>query len=98
MRAMDIRGRVIAIPASGGEERIVADDPTWTEVGEMSWLPDGSGVVAEIEQNFLHTHVWEVPYRGGKPHRVTTDLNTYHGVEITSGRQDHRDAANAVGE
>jgi Tol biopolymer transport system component len=76
------RGRVIAIPATGGDERVVADDPTWTDVGEMSWLPDGSGVVAEIEQNFLHTHVWEVPYRGGKPHRVTTDLNTYHGVEI----------------
>jgi Tol biopolymer transport system component len=79
-----MRGRIIAIPASGGDERIVADDPTWTSIGEMSWLPDGSGVVVEIQQNFIHNHVWEVPYRGGKPHRVTTDLNGYHGVEITA--------------
>jgi Tol biopolymer transport system component len=41
-------------------------------------------VVAEIEQNYTYTHVWEVPYRHGEPHRVTTDLNTYHGVEITA--------------
>jgi Tol biopolymer transport system component len=78
------QGQVVAIPVSGGEERVIAADPTWTDVGEMSWIPDGSGVVAEVEQNYFHTHVWEVPYRGGKPRRVTTDLNSYHGVEITA--------------
>jgi Tol biopolymer transport system component len=41
-------------------------------------------VVAEVEQNYLSTHVWEVPFQGGDPRRVTTDLNSYHGVEITS--------------
>jgi Tol biopolymer transport system component len=78
------RGQVIAIPASGGEGRVVATERTWTNVGEMSWLPDGSGVVAEVEQNYNYTRIWEVPYRGGEPRRVTTDLNTYHGVEITA--------------
>lgn len=78
------QGQVVAISVVGGEERVIATDPTWTHVGEMSWLPDGSGVVVEVEQNYLHTHVWEVPYPGGKPRRVTTDLDSYHGVEITA--------------
>jgi Tol biopolymer transport system component len=78
-----IHGHVVALPADGGGERVFASNPTWTSVGEMSWLPDGSGVVAEVEQNYLFNHVWEVAYPGGDNHRVTTDLNSYHGVEIT---------------
>jgi Tol biopolymer transport system component len=80
----DARGQVVAIPVSGGEERIIATDPTWTDIGEMSWIPDGSGVVVELEQNYQQSHVWEVPFPGGEPRRVTTDLNSYHGVEITA--------------
>jgi Tol biopolymer transport system component len=79
-----VQGQVVAISLARGEERVVAADPTWTYVGEMSWIPHGSGVVAEIQQNYIHTHVWEVPYGGGKPRRVTNDLNSYHGVEITA--------------
>jgi Tol biopolymer transport system component len=78
------QGQVLAIPVSGGDARIVAADPSWTEGGEMSWIPDGSGVVAEIQQNYLSMHIWEVPLQGGEPRRVTSDLNSYHGVEITS--------------
>ena len=79
-----LQGQVVTMSPSGGEARIAVTDPTWTGMGEMSWLPDGSGVVAEVPQNFFHSHVWEIPIGGAAPHRVTTDLNNYHGAEITA--------------
>jgi len=75
---------IAAIPADGGDERVFATDPLWTDVGELSWQPDGNSLLAEIEHSHITNHIWAVAFPGGEATRITGDLNTYHGVEITA--------------
>jgi TolB protein len=37
-----------------------------------------------VEQSYVASHIWAVAYPSGETRRVTGDLNTYHGVEITA--------------
>jgi len=75
---------IVAIPSGGGAERLIATEERWTRVREMSWLPDGSGLLAEVEQSYTTSHIWAVSYPSGESRKITADLNTYHGVEITA--------------
>jgi Tol biopolymer transport system component/predicted Ser/Thr protein kinase len=73
---------VIAVPAEGGDERSITDQ-TWFGVGEIAWLPDGSGLIFTGE-NPGSAQLWEIRYPGGEARRVTNDLNSYHGVGLTA--------------
>ena len=79
-----ITAGIATIPAEGGQETVFATDERWTDVEELSWLPDGSGLIAQIEQSFINDHIWEVGYPGGAARKVTSDLNSYSGVETTA--------------
>ncbi len=59
----------------------------WYSVRRVGWLADGSGVlaaVADTSSAYLAHQVWLVPYPGGEPRRITTDLNNYAGMSMTA--------------
>jgi Tol biopolymer transport system component/predicted Ser/Thr protein kinase len=76
------KATVVAVPAQGGDERGITDR-TWFGVGEIAWLPDGSGLIINGASP-SSTQLWEIEYPGGAARRVTNDLNSYHGVGLTA--------------
>jgi Tol biopolymer transport system component/DNA-binding winged helix-turn-helix (wHTH) protein len=69
---------------SDGAERRVTD-ARWTEVRQLSWLPDGSGLVlSAAEAELSPAQIWTLSYPAGEVRRVTNDLNTYLGASVTA--------------
>ncbi|HEY0171116.1 MAG TPA: hypothetical protein VGB98_08835, partial [Pyrinomonadaceae bacterium] len=69
---------------SDGAERRVTEG-RWMDVRQLSWLPDGSGVVlSAAEQELSPAQIWQVSAQTGEVRRVTNDLNTYLGASLTA--------------
>jgi len=93
-------GRVLAAPVASIKENVEAwveildlkdgknsrlTSQPWIGIGEMAWLPDGSGViVAGTEGYFSPSQLWLVSYPGGSVRRITNDINDYNGVSLTA--------------
>ena len=72
------------IQASDGAERRVTD-ARWTDVRQLSWLPDGSGLVlSAAEAELSPAQIWTLSLPTGEMRRVTNDLNTYLGASVTA--------------
>lgn len=60
----------------------------WSEVNELAWLPDGSGVLVRALENpgERMRHIWLVSYPGGEARRITNDLNIflYNSLSVSS--------------
>jgi Tol biopolymer transport system component len=80
--ASGVESRVVEIPVTGGDERIISP-MRWIFVAEMGWLPDGSGLVFNANENFISSQLWELSYPSGKVRRITNDVNEYNGVSLT---------------
>jgi eukaryotic-like serine/threonine-protein kinase len=77
-------GMPIQIDVESGKITPVGDK-RWAYVGDVAWLPDGSGILLigfESQQERLQ--VWLQPYPAGQPLRVTNDLNSYYGLTVTA--------------
>ncbi len=75
---------LVAIPSEGGAERAISRR-RWGAIGEIAWLPDGSGLVVAATEGFPRpTQIWEVSYPDGGDRRITNDLNSYQGISLTS--------------
>jgi len=61
---------------------------TWTSLGEIAWVADSSGLVLTASDpdspGLDSQQLWYVRYPEGEVHRITNDLNNYHGVSVTS--------------
>jgi Tol biopolymer transport system component/DNA-binding winged helix-turn-helix (wHTH) protein len=69
--------------SDGAEQRVT--EPRWVDVRQLSWLPDGSGLVmSAAEQELSPAQVWVVAVPTGEVRRVTNDLNTYLGASLTA--------------
>ncbi|MEE8367931.1 MAG: protein kinase [Thermoanaerobaculia bacterium] len=79
-----IKAQVMAIPVEGGEAKPISDQ-TWGGMDEISWLPDGSGLVlTAADDPISRSQLWEVSYPQGVARRITNDLNGYHGTGVTA--------------
>jgi eukaryotic-like serine/threonine-protein kinase len=67
-RAAKNQVSVIGFEVRTGEEKRITDQK-WDEVGELMWLPDGSGLIAAAGQ------IWAISYPAGESQRITSDLN-----------------------
>ena len=75
---------ITTFQVSDGAERRVAE-PRWTDVRQLSCLPDGTGlVVSAAEQDLSPAQIWTVALPSGEVRRVTNDLNTYLGASVTA--------------
>ncbi len=77
-----VQATVGTVPVEGGEWTPLTDR-SWLQVGEIAWLPDGSGLVINAGDG-MQTQLWEVGYPRGTVSRVTNDLGSYHGVSLTA--------------
>jgi Tol biopolymer transport system component/DNA-binding winged helix-turn-helix (wHTH) protein len=75
---------VTAFQISDGAERRVTE-PRWTDVRQLSWLPNGSGLVlSAAEAELSPAQIWTLSLPSGEVRRVTNDLNTYLGASVTA--------------
>ena len=57
----------------------------WTWVGRAAWLPDGSGLLANIgAKNSADAQIYFFSYPGGEARRVTNDTNNYDDLSLTA--------------
>ena len=57
----------------------------FTDLGRLSWLPDGSGLVANAADAGSHfDQLWLIEYPGGEAHKITNDLMDYGGTSLTA--------------
>ncbi|HKQ74607.1 MAG TPA: winged helix-turn-helix domain-containing protein [Blastocatellia bacterium] len=54
-------------------------DRDWGRVGNLAWLPDGSGLVTLARETAASrsAQIWFVPYLNGEARAITNDLNRY---------------------
>jgi eukaryotic-like serine/threonine-protein kinase len=78
------RSSVIEVDALTGQERVITSG--WGVTEQVTWLPDGSGLVVVGEYN-LHQRnkqLWFVPMPSGEPRPITNDLSEYRMVTVTA--------------
>jgi eukaryotic-like serine/threonine-protein kinase len=59
----------------------------WHWVGQVTWLPDGRGLVANAWDQGTSTvadQIWHIAYPNGDALRVTNDVNSYKGVSVAA--------------
>lgn len=75
---------VATFQVSDGAERRVTEE-RWANMRQLSWLPDGSGlVVSATEAELSPAQIWMLSLPSGEVRRVTNDLNTYLGASVTA--------------
>jgi len=83
----ELKGQLVGIPAEGGELKPLVGRK-WDGIGEVAWLPDGSGLVFEaFDVGFSGDQLFEMAYPSGEVRRITNDLNSYTGVSLTADGQ-----------
>ena len=58
----------------------------WKAIGRISWLQDGKGLVfTAAELGPVSTsQLWYMDYSSGQAHRISKDLQDYHGASLTT--------------
>jgi Tol biopolymer transport system component/DNA-binding winged helix-turn-helix (wHTH) protein len=59
----------------------------WHWAGQVAWLPDGKGLVANAWEQGTSTvsdQIWHIAYPGGEATRVTNDVNSYKGLSVAA--------------
>ena len=76
--------RLITISVVDRREQLLTSEP-WDSIAKIEWLPDMSGLlmIAHRERNEID-QVWLTPFPSGTPRRITTDVNSYRDVSISS--------------
>lgn len=75
---------VATVDVTSGETKEIS--AKWfDDIGRVSWLSDGSGVVVNaMEKGANQNQIWLVPYPIGEARAVTHDLNDYSGTSLTA--------------
>lgn len=75
---------IVTVDVDKGTESRVGTR-TWTNPGQIAWLPDGSAIVMPTgtDRTSFNTQIWELAFPGGDARRVTNDLNSYASVSVT---------------
>jgi Serine/threonine protein kinase len=77
---------LVEIPLSESKEKQLTNQ-TWLTIGDIEWLPDGTGLMFTAADPDSGTHsqqLWSISYPEGEVRRITNDLNNYQGISITS--------------
>ncbi|MBL8208071.1 MAG: PD40 domain-containing protein, partial [Blastocatellia bacterium] len=59
----------------------------WHWAGQVAWLPDGKGLVANAWEQGTTTvsdQIWHIAYPSGVTTRVTNDVNSYKGLSVAA--------------
>jgi len=78
--------QALAISVEDGSSTPIGSQ-TWTFVGQVGWLGDGSGVVFRAWQRTWGVYadqIWLLTFPKGEARRVTNDMTSYGGVSIST--------------
>lgn len=79
------RTEIIGVRPDGSQTRLISNHP-WTNAAQVTWLPDGSGLLAVANDRpgtARSGQVWFLPFPSGEPQRITRDLLDYRIVSLT---------------
>jgi eukaryotic-like serine/threonine-protein kinase len=72
------------VDAATGQGMVPAG-PRWRLINDYQWLPDSSGLLLAAQDRIgSPTQVWMVNQMDGTPRRISSDLNDYLSVSISS--------------
>jgi Tol biopolymer transport system component len=77
---------VIAVNVEDGSRRTLLGG-SWNWIGQLTWLPDGSGFVLtawDSNSEVMSDQIWLMTYPEGETRRVTNDVNGYLGVSVSA--------------
>jgi Tol biopolymer transport system component len=78
--------RVVEISLADGTIEPVSTQE-WNELYSVAWLPEKRGLVvlgSERSNKSFAAQIWRFSYPDGQPQRITTDLNDYRSLALTS--------------
>lgn len=81
--------QVVAVNIEDGSVRPIGDQ-TWTSIGQVAWLGDGSGVVFSGWRRtsaLYGDQLYLLTYPKGEMRRVTDDMTSYEGVNISANSE-----------
>jgi Tol biopolymer transport system component len=80
------QAQVLAVSVIDGSARPIGDQ-TWTVIGQVAWLGDGSGVVFigwRLATASYGDPLWLLTYPKGEARQLTSNLTTYAGVSVSA--------------
>jgi eukaryotic-like serine/threonine-protein kinase len=78
--------QVLAVSVVDGSATPIGDQ-TWTFIGQVAWLSDGSGVVFNawrLSSAVFADPLWLLTYPKGEERQITTDLTTYISASLSA--------------
>ena len=80
--------KVITVRVSDGAEQTITTKPH-PFISRVLWLPDMTGLLMVArDREVFNVQIWHLSYPGGEERRVTSDLNNYRSVSVTTdGKQ-----------
>ncbi len=77
--------KALEASVEGGALRELAPGKRWSDVGQLAWLADGSGLLLSgMDETISMRQLWRVAYPAGAASRVTNDLTDYGDLSLSS--------------
>jgi serine/threonine protein kinase/Tol biopolymer transport system component len=76
------RSKVVGFSVKDGSEKALSPE-SWPFSARVQWLPDMSGLLVVAGDNPVAAMLWIINYPDGRIRRVTNDLNSYRGIDLT---------------
>jgi Tol biopolymer transport system component/DNA-binding winged helix-turn-helix (wHTH) protein len=83
---LESTARVLAVSVVDGSATPIGDQ-TWTFIGQVAWLGDGSGVVLNawrLSSAVFANPLWLLTYPKGEARQITSDLTTYMSASLSA--------------
>jgi Tol biopolymer transport system component len=76
--------QLMEVDTTGGDTKPI-EGGRWRQINNMTWLPDGSGLLlAALQKTGTQSQLWVVSYPDGKIRKVSNDLSEYESVAVTA--------------
>jgi Tol biopolymer transport system component/DNA-binding winged helix-turn-helix (wHTH) protein len=78
--------QVLVVNLADGSEQPIGSQ-TWTAIGQVAWLGDGSGVVFNGWRRTSAVYgdqLWLLTFPPGEARRITNDMTSYEGVSVAA--------------
>ena len=76
--------KALEVDIEGGGERELAPGKRWSDVGQMAWLADGSGLLlSAMDETISMRQLWRLGYPGGDAERLSNDLTDYGDISLS---------------
>jgi TolB protein len=73
-----------AIQVADGTQKTLTS-ASWTRVGRVAWLSDGSGLITTVQERWgSPDQIWQISYPEGAAHPITSDLNDYSDASLSA--------------